>query len=117
MNKLSFSFDDVVISKFCYDMDNQKIEVFFSGYYDIEKESFINKPCTFVIENWKEAKSKPAKNKKFDSLDSHIGVFSLILIMESQNDNLELTVNTIDDRYITLVFNNPNINLIQLSEN
>ncbi|MDY3315927.1 hypothetical protein PG275_10235 [Riemerella anatipestifer] len=110
-NKLKYSFDDEIASKFCYDMDNKKIEVHFTGYSD-EKERFLNKPCIFSISNWEEAKSKRGDEGKFSPLDKNIGVFSMILYVEYDGNKLELLVNTIDDRYIVLLFTNPEVDLI-----
>lgn len=109
-NKLRYSFDDEVASKFCYDMENKKIEVYFTGYSD-EKERFLDKPCIFSISNWTEAKSKIGDEEKLFPLDRNIGIFSMILYVKYDYDKLEMLVNTIDDKYITLFFTNPKINL------
>lgn len=110
-NKLGFSFDDEVVSKFCYDMDNNKIEVYFTGYSD-GKERFLDKPCVFSISNWTEAKSKVGDEERLYPLDRNIGVFSLIIYMGYNDDKeLEMIVNTVDDRYITLLFKDPKLEL------
>lgn len=53
---LEYSFDDEPVSKFCYDLENKKIEVHFKGYFDLIKDEYIEKYCIWIIENWKEAK-------------------------------------------------------------
>ncbi|MFT5832534.1 MAG: hypothetical protein ACI97N_000145 [Cognaticolwellia sp.] len=108
--KLEYSFDDEIASKFCYDMDNKQIEVYFAGYSD-EKERFLDKPCIFNISNWVEAKSKIGDEEKFYPLDRNMGVFSMILYIKYNDNRLEMLVNTIDERYVTLFFTNPKVNL------
>ena len=112
--KLNYSFDDEPVSKFFYDMDNKKIEVHFKGYYDLQKENIlIEKPCVFTIRDWKEAKSRVGDEEKSYDLNKHMGVFSMILYMEFNSDDLEMLVNTIDNRYITLIFKEPILSLKQ----
>jgi len=110
-NILEYSFDDEVVNRFCYDIDNKKIEVSFRGYYDLLKNEFIKAPCKWVIENWIEAKSKLNSEAKYDFLEKHLGIFSLVLSLEKTGQNLEVTVNTVDGRYIDLIFINPIIKL------
>jgi len=112
-NKLFYSFDDEPVSKFCYDISNQRIEVHFTGHYDLQKENnnFITGPCIFIIENWKEAKSKIGDDNKLYPLNNHIGVFSMILFMNFSNNSLEMLVRTIDNRYVTFIFLEPNLSL------
>ena len=111
-NKLEYSFDDELVSKFCYDIDNKRIEVYFMAYSDLIKNRYIEKDCIFTIENWKEARSRIGDEEKFYTLNKHIGIFSIILCMELKGSNLEMLVNTIDNRYITLIFTEPKISLI-----
>lgn len=111
-NKLNYSFDDEVVSKFCYDMDNKKIEVHFTGYFDLANNKYFDTPCIWVIENWKEAKSKMNSEALYDSLETNMGIFSMILSIETVDKNLKITVNTLDNRYIDLVFIEPNMTLI-----
>lgn len=112
-NKFEYSFEDEPVNKFCYDIDTQKIEVHFSGYYDLVKDEYIEAPCIWIIENWKFAKSTVGDEQKRYDLNNHIGIFSLILYIKYNDDNeLEMLVNTIDDRYITLFFKNPQLKLV-----
>jgi hypothetical protein len=111
-NKILYSFDDQIASKFCYDIDNKKIEVSFEGYSDLIKNEFINTSCTFIIENWKDAKSKMVDEQKKYELNKYIGIFSMILYMEIRDSSFEMIVNTIDNKYITLIFLEPKLSLI-----
>ncbi|MEO6302269.1 MAG: hypothetical protein ABIP51_03745 [Bacteroidia bacterium] len=104
MEKIEYSFADEVASKFCYDMDNKKIEIHFTGYLDLINKKHVENLCVLIIDNWKNAKCKVDGEKKFDKLDKHIGIISMILSLEKQNDELVLYVNTIDNRYLTLIF-------------
>lgn len=47
--KLEYSFDDEPISKFCYDLETQKIRVHFRGYYDLIKDAYIDAPCIWFL--------------------------------------------------------------------
>lgn len=62
--KLDYSFDDEPVSKFCYDLDNNRIEIYFKGFFDLLKEKYVEKPCIWLIENWEEAKSKIGDDTK-----------------------------------------------------
>jgi hypothetical protein len=109
--KLEYSFDDEVVSKFCFDMDNKKIEVHFTGYFDLMKDEYFDKPCVLVIESWLDAKSKFHSGIKYDRLEMHLGIFSMILSLDIKGEDLEITVNTLDNRYINLIFIKPLITL------
>ena len=111
-NNLYYSFDDEPVSKFCYDIDNKRVETYFKGYYDLNKDAYTEMPCIWIIENWKDAKSKLGDEQKLYDLNKHIGVFSLILYLKYNDDNdLEMLVNTLDNRYITLFFKEPTLSL------
>ena len=112
MDKVFYAFDDEVVTKFCYDIDNKKIEVHFIGYHDLLENKYHEKPCVLVIENWEAAKSKLSIETKFDNLDQHMGIFSLILFFEINEGNLSITVNMLDDRYVDLLFEKPSLRLV-----
>lgn len=113
-NKLEYSFDDEYTTKFCYDMDNQKMEIYFRAYYDLIKNERIINPCVWVIENWSNAKSKLSSESTYTDLEENLGIISMVLSSEINDTTLELTVNTIDNRYIDLLFDNPQLKLNQL---
>lgn len=109
--KLEYSFDDEVANKFCYDMDNNKIEIHFTGYSDLLKNERIDKPCIWIIENWTDAKSKLSSENAYTDLEKYLGIISMVLSSEINDTTLELTVNTTDNRYIDLLFDNPQLKL------
>lgn len=110
--KLEYSFDDEPVSKFCYDLDNKKIEIHFKGYYDLIKNAYIEAPCTWVLESWDYGKSRIGDEIKLYDLNKVIGVFSLILYLKyNDNKELEMLVNTVDNRYLTLFFKDPKLSL------
>lgn len=114
-NKFNYSFDDEKVSKFSYDYTNKKIEIQFTGYFDLLNNSYIEKNCVFVIENWKEAKSSVNNYLKLQSLDENIGLFTIIYYMEFQEEDiLKIFVNTIDNRYVEIFFKEPKLSLIEL---
>lgn len=109
---LEYSFDDEIAIKFCYDIDYKKIKIYFGGYYNTLNNRYVNEPCIWLIENWTEAKSKLSSESTYNDLEKHLGIISLILSVEIKETTLELTVNTIDNRYIDLLFENPYLKLI-----
>lgn len=112
-NKLKYSFDDEPIDKFCYDLKNKKIELHFSAYYDLADDVYMEKPCVWVLENWEYAKSRVGDELKLYDLNKHIGVFRMILYM-GYNDNgeLEMLADTLDGRYITFFFKDPQLKIL-----
>ncbi len=102
-----YEFADEIITKFCYDSSANQIEVQFEGYY--EDGNYIESPCSLIIENWKEAKSKLHGENRYGSLESHLGIFSMILNLENSLDKLELSINTVDDKYLELLFEQPKV--------
>jgi hypothetical protein len=110
--KLEYSFDDEYVDKSCYDIENKNLEIHFTGYSDLIKNERIDKPCIWTIENWTDAKSTVGDDQKRYDLNKHIGIFSLILYMKYNDDSeLEMLVNTVDNRYITLFFKDPQLKL------
>lgn len=110
--KLEYSFDDEPVSKFCYDWDTKKIEVSFKRYYDVIKDTYIETSCIWNIENWEYAGSKIGDDQKLYDLNKHIGIFSLILYVKyNDDDELEMLVNTVDNRYVTFLFREPKLTL------
>lgn len=107
--KLDYSFDDEIVSKFCYDMDNKQIDIHFTGYSN-EYERFLDKPCVLSISKWSDAKIKIEPHNKLHMLDNYIGIFSMILYIKCYDDIFEMLVNTIDNRYITIYFIQANVN-------
>ena len=112
-NELSFSFDDEIVIKFCYDLENKKIEVYYDGYYDLKQDSkYIKTPCCFIIEKWEEAKSQILDDKRKYDLNSHIGIFKIILSMEFENSELILYVANLNGLAPKLIFTKPCFRLV-----
>jgi hypothetical protein len=110
-NKWIYSFDDEPVRKFCYDIENNKIEVHFSSCFDNANNQNYDQPCVFVIEKWKEAKSKIGDDEKQYEINKHIGIFSMILYMNWQHEELEMLVSTLDNRYVSLLFKGSKLSL------
>ena len=102
--KNRYSFDDEIAEKFCYDSANRCIQIYFSGYFDFIVNKHIESKCKFVICDWQQAKSKIIDREGYSSLESNLGIISLIIDAEEDGDNLKLIVNTLDDKYIELFF-------------
>jgi len=112
-NTFEYSFDDEAADKFCYDMANKKMEIYFSGYIDlITKERLLYSPCIFKIQNWVRAKCFVGDNKKRYNLDQQMGIVEMILYMKKIGDDLEIMVMTLDGRYLTIFFSEPDIDFV-----
>ncbi len=109
IDKIDYSFDDEVVTKFSYDSSSNHIEVQFEGYY--ADGNYIESSCSLIIEKWQTAKSKIYGEKRYDSLESHLGIFSMILSLENSLDKLELSINTVDDKYLELLFEQPKVRI------
>lgn len=109
--KLEYSFDDEYVTKFCFDMENNKIEIHFRAYFDLAKNERIITPTIWIIENWTKAKSKLSSESIYADLENNLGIISMVLSLEINDTCLELTVNTTDNRYVDLIFDNPQLNL------
>ena len=110
--KPEYSFDDEPVTKFCYDLNNKRIEVYFSGYYDLIKNVPIDASCIWTIENWEHAKCRVGNEQKLYDLNKTMGIFTIILYMKyNDNNELEMLVNTVDNRYLTLFFKDPKLTL------
>jgi hypothetical protein len=109
-SQLKFSFDDEVVSKFCYDSDSKLIILHFSGYSDLEaNERILENKCVFTIKNWNTAKGIVHGEAKHYNLNDCINVFSMILSMEMLDGWLSIEVNTFDNKYINYLFFKPEI--------
>ncbi|WEK34625.1 MAG: hypothetical protein P0Y53_19230 [Candidatus Pseudobacter hemicellulosilyticus] len=112
-NNFDYTFDDEVVSKFSYDSLNNRIEVYFSRYFDKKMNKFIETPCCWIIEKWEKAYGKLSSEEKFDDLEEQLGIFSLLLSVELRENILSITASTLDNRYIDLVFENPVISFLK----
>ncbi len=115
IDKINYSFDDEIVTKFFYDSKEKKIKIYFDSF--IKENKYLESEAIFIIEDWEKAKSSlyNEKRDKYEDLENHLGIFSMILDIHQFEDKLELIVNTIDDRYIKLLFIGSNISLISRS--
>lgn len=110
---IEFAFGDRTIQAFYYDIFASKIELFYEGYYDVSTGQYKNISCSFVIRDWKKAYSIPydieQKNTKRYDLDKYMYVFFIVMDIkfDSENDIFEITVNSIDQKYCTYIFEQP----------
>lgn len=108
-NILKYSFDDEPVINFYYDLINKRLEIGFSGYY--ENQDLIDKPCIFTIKNWKDSSCKVGDEEKRYPINSQLGIINMVLHMKYQNNKLKILVNTLDNRYIELCFEQPQLSL------
>lgn len=104
-----YSFDDEVANKFYYNAQEKEIKIYFPGCYKMEER--INKESVLIIKKWDDAKSKLCAQNCYRNLEKYLGIISMILHLELKGKNVQLTVTTIDDRYVDFVFCNPQIDV------
>lgn len=109
IDKTDYTFDDEIVTKFSYDSNANKIEIQFKGCYEDGK--YVESTCTLIIAGWQVARSKIHGESQYDSLESHLGIFSMILRLEKFSNKLELSINTIDDKYLELIFEKAKISI------
>ena len=98
------SFADEIVESFVYSSKDKIIELYFDSYY--YGENYIEEPCKLIIKDWDRAVSKLHGDRAYDSLESNLGVVSMILSIVIEGENLEIVAHTLDDRYIELMFSN-----------
>ncbi|AZZ96406.1 hypothetical protein ELR70_04270 [Pseudoalteromonas sp. R3] len=113
MSFFEYSFPDEIVESFLYDSKNNLIEISFESYS--RNGDFIETPCKLVIKDWVQANSKLHNAKEYGPLESCLGVISLILSITSDKERVCIVANTIDDKYIDLLFTNPYIYVETLS--
>ena len=102
MDSFTYDFSDEVAESFLYDSKNELIEICFDSFFCNGK--FVEKPCKLVIEKWVQAKSKLHDSNTYNSLESNLGVISLILYITRDEETILIVANTLDNRYIDLAF-------------
>ncbi len=74
--KLDYSFDDEPVSKFCCDLDNQKIEMHFKSYHNLVKDAYMSVTCAWSVKNWKYAHIKIGDDEKEYDLNKYLSIIS-----------------------------------------
>jgi hypothetical protein len=111
---LAYSFDDEVASKFCYDIKQKHLEIHFTGCWELATQRYHQGPCSLLIHQWRAAHcQEEAVSKRFIPLEQGMGIVSLLLAVTWVDEQLELLVNTLDDRYLLLRFNNPVVEVVR----
>ncbi|OGX85625.1 hypothetical protein [Hymenobacter glacialis] len=117
---LAYSFDDEVATKFCYDLDNKRLEIHFTRCWENATQQHLEGPCYLLIHQWTDARCQNASHRqgnvpppKFFPLEDSMGIISMIHFFEWTKEQLELVVNTIDDRYLLLQFINPSVEVVR----
>jgi hypothetical protein len=117
---LAYSFDDEVASKFYYDMADKRLEIHFTRCWDKVAHCLLEGPCYLLIHQWADARCQDAGYRpdnvpppKFFPLEDSMGIVSMILFIEWTDGQLEMVVNTIDDRYLLLLFDNPSVEAVR----
>jgi hypothetical protein len=111
---LAYSFDDEVASKFCYDLDHKRLEIHFTGCWELATQHYHEGPCYLLIHQWRVAHcQEEAVSHRFVPLEQGMGIVSLVLAMTCVDEQLELVVNTIDNRYLLLRFASPLVEVVR----
>jgi hypothetical protein len=110
---LAYSFDDPVASKFYYDIDHKRLEIHFTGCWELATQHYQQGPCYLLIHHWSAAQcQEEAVSNRFVALKQRMGIVSLSLAVTWVVNQLELLVNTLDDRYL-LRFTNPVVEVVR----
>lgn len=108
-----YDFSDEVVESFLYNSKESVIELHFDAYY--HHGDYIQKPCKLIICDWEKASSSVYDENKLQDLDTHIGVVSLVLSTEVHEEKLEMITQTLDGRYVTLVFLKPQTQVVDIN--
>ena len=113
------AFSDDWVQAFSYQIYNKKIEIYFDRYFDSYEEILKDVTCKFVIWDWHSAYSVPYEVEYNDvvkqDLDKNMGIFFMIMDMELRDDFFEIIVNTIDGRFVKFFFQNPKLDIVEIS--
>jgi hypothetical protein len=111
---LAYSFDDEVASKFCYDLDHKRLEIHFTGCWELATQHYHEGPCYLLIHRWHAAQcQEEAVSKRFVPLEQGMGIVSLLLAVTWAEEQLEVVVHTLDGRYLLLRFTNPLVEVVR----
>lgn len=102
IDKTEFDFSDEVVVSFALDTKLKQMCITFDSYY--RNDEYIELPCHLLIQNWSEGKSRAVGKDKYGTLESNIGVPSLLLSSECKVNEFVICINTTDDRYVELHF-------------
>ena len=105
------SFDDEIAQSFYYDSGRKLLEIGFGGF--IQSGMYQASACILRVAHWKRGQGKRTESQKFDDLESHLGVVSLLLSIELEGQNLVLLVNTVDNRYVEWHFESASLQVIR----
>ena len=107
---LAYSFADEVASKFYYDLEGKRLEIHFTGCWEIATSRYYDGPCRLLIHGWTDACcQEPNVSPRFVRLEAGMGIVSLLLDFAWTAESAEAWINTIDDRYLLLQFANPSV--------
>jgi hypothetical protein len=116
---LAYSFVDEVASKFCYDLDNKRLEIHFTGCWEIATKHYYEGPCCLLIHQWTDARCQDASYQGSNvlprciPLEAGMGIVSMLLSFQWIGQELELQVSTLDRRYLLLQFSNPSVEVVR----
>lgn len=111
---LAYSFDDEIASKFCYDLDHKRLEIHFTGCWEVATQHYHEGSCHLLIHQWTDARCQEGDvSPRFIRLEEGMGIVSLLLSFAWTGEELEVVVNTIDNRYLLLRFANPSVEVVR----
>ena len=105
------------LNRFCFKVeisDNPSFNAFAFFFATNSQTNFIAvvayESATFMVCNSIcNQFSKRSSESTYTYLEKHLSIISMILALEMNDTTLELTVNTTDNLYIDLVFDNPQL--------
>jgi hypothetical protein len=85
---------------------NKKMVVAFESYFDCENNSYCKAPCQLIVENWSNAEARTHGTTKYQPLEDLLGIVWMVLWIEEHTNILKMVVQTCDERYLELKFEN-----------
>lgn len=112
----NFSLVDEIISKFVYDMEANRIDIYFTGYFDKVKQIHIENTCMLRIRDWKKIRGKFWLNTQYKDIEIYISIFNIILFMEREGETLKMGVSCLDGNVMWILFDRAVINFQEYVE-
>lgn len=96
------TFIDEVAEYFSYCSRDKRIEIGFEALY--HNNEYVENHCRLIVEDWEKAYSQLHGEESTSDLEVHLGIASMILSLEKKDSVIEMTLHTLDDRYVNLFF-------------
>jgi hypothetical protein len=95
-------------------MEQKRLEIHFTGCWELATQHYHEGPCYLLLHQWSDARcQEDVAGSRVVRLEQGMGIVSLLLAVTWVGEQLELYVNTIDDRYLLLRFTTPIVEVVR----